>query len=98
MRRTEPIRFGDAWDEFLKSSPNIARKIASAKIPDVWRDIAGQKISNYTREIKVENGVMTICITSSVLRNELFMKRDTIKEHVNKFMGMQVVNIVLIKA
>lgn len=97
MRRREPIRFGDAWSEFIKSTPSVARKIAGAKVPLMWAQLAGNRIAYYTREVKVENGVMTIYITSAALKHELFMKRDAIKAHINKEMGMQIVNVVLIK-
>lgn len=97
MRRTDPIRFGDAWSEFLKSTPSVARKIAIAKIPQIWPQLVGNRIAYYTREVKVENGILTIYLISAALKHELFMKRDIIRDHVNKEIGMRVINVVLIK-
>lgn len=97
MRRTEPIRFGDAWSEFIKSTPSVARKIAAAKIPLIWSQLVGNRIAYYTRDVKVDNGVITIFLTSSALKHELFMKRDAIKDHINKELGMRIINVVLIK-
>ena len=36
MRRRDPVRIGDALNDFFSSTPVIARKIAEAKIPDLW--------------------------------------------------------------
>ncbi len=97
MRRTDPIRFGDAWNEFIKSTPSVARKIAAAKIPQTWSQLVGNRIAYYTRDVKVDNGILTIYITSAALKNELFMKRDVIRDHINKEIGMRIINVVLIK-
>ena len=36
MRRRDPVRIGDALNDFFSSTPVIARKIAEATIPDLW--------------------------------------------------------------
>lgn len=97
MRRSEPIRFGDAWGEFLRNSPNIARKIAEAKAVQKWPEVMGDTVASFTRNIELKNGVLTVYITSSVLRNELFMQRATIKDTVNQAVGQKVVNVVIVR-
>ena len=97
MRRTDPIRFGDAWSEFIKSTPSVARKIAAARIPRIWPQLVGNRVAYYTKSVKVDNGVLTIYLTSAALKHELFMKRDAIKEHINREIGERIINVVLIK-
>ena len=41
MRRRDPVRIGDALNDFFSSTPVIARKIAEAKIPDLWPVLVG---------------------------------------------------------
>ena len=51
MRRRDPVRIGDALNDFFSSTPVIARKIAEAKIPDLWPVLVGNVIASYTTKI-----------------------------------------------
>lgn len=97
MRRCDPIRFGDAWNEFLRSCPSVARKIAEAKAVRLWEEVMGGYVASQTRNIELKNGVLTAYITSSAVRHELFMRRASIQEAMNQAVGMKVVNVVIIK-
>ena len=46
MRRRDPVRIGDALNDFFSSTPVIARKIAEAKIPDLWPVLVGNVIAS----------------------------------------------------
>lgn len=97
MRRTEPILIGDIWQEFLNSAPGVARKIAEAKIPDIWPMAAGSTIASYTTAMNLHKGVLYVKVGSSVARNELFMKRESLKNEINRILGMQIVNVIIVK-
>lgn len=53
MRRRDPVRIGDALNDFFSSTPVIARKIAEAKIPDLWPVLVGNVIASYTTKIEL---------------------------------------------
>ncbi len=96
MRRTQTIRIGDLWSDFLKSAPTIARKIAEAKVADVWPQVAGPA-GRYTTSVETKDGIVTVRLSSSVMRSELFMRRSEIKEAINRALGQDVVRNIIIK-
>ena len=95
MRRKEPIRIGEALDELFKSMPTIARKIAEAKIPDRWPLLVGSVIASYTTRMEVKNGRLFVYISSSVARNEVFMRRAVLKEEINRLSGLEVISTII---
>ena len=83
MRRRDPVRIGDALNDFFSSTPVIARKIAEAKIPDLWPVLVGNVIASY--------------LSSSVARNEVFMRRSALMDAINEASGIRIVSSVIVK-
>lgn len=97
MRRSNPVKIGDLWDDFLKSAPTIARKIAEAKVPDIWPSVVGNRIAMYTASVKVEKGILIVKMTSAPARSELFMRRSELRERINAALRMDVIRDVVVK-
>ena len=85
MRRRDPVRIGDALNDFFSSTPVIARKIAEAKIPDLWPVLVGNVIASYTTKIELRTGGrLFVHLSSSVARNEVFMRRSALTDAINE--------------
>lgn len=98
MRRREPVRVGDALNDFFTTNPTVARKLAEARIPDLWPQLVGDLIASYTSKIDLQpGGRLIVHITSSVARNEVFMARAALKDEINKLSGMVVVAHLIVK-
>lgn len=97
MRRTKPARIGELLDDFMESSPNVARKMAEARVADVWAKIVGIHAANHTQSVEVKNGVLTATMTSSVVRHEIFMQRNSLRDALNKELGRRVVRVLIVK-
>ena len=96
MRRTQTRRIGDILEEFFKR-PYVARKIAEGKLPEFWREIVGEHVANLTHDVRLERGILYISVSSSVVRNDLFFRRDQLAQLINQRAGMQLVNAVIIR-
>ena len=79
------------------SVPHSARKIAEAKIPDRWPLLVGPVIAAYTTRMEVRNGRLFVYISSSVARHEIFMRRETLNDEINRLSGMQVISTIIVK-
>ena len=91
MRRRDPIRIGDALNDFFTSTPTIARKIAEARIPDVWPRVVGDIVASYTVRLEIKTGGrLFVYLSSSVVRNEIFMQRAALKEAINRAVGSDI--------
>ncbi len=96
MRRTQTRRIGDILEEFFKR-PYVARKIAEGKLPEFWREIVGEHVANLTHDVRLERGILYISVSSSVVRNDLFYRRDQLAQLINQRAGVQLVNAVVIR-
>lgn len=96
MRRTKTILMGDLLEEFF-SRPYVAAKVAEGKLPDMWRTIVGDRVADMTTRLSLENHVLYVHVTSSVVRSELFYRRDALAAEINRLSGVRLVNVVIIK-
>ncbi|MBQ1226722.1 MAG: DUF721 domain-containing protein [Alistipes sp.] len=87
---------GDVLKEFF-SRPYVAAKVAEGRLPDTWREIVGDRVADLTTSLKLENHVLTAHISSSVVRSELFYRRESLMQEINRLSGVKLVNVVLIK-
>lgn len=98
MRRREPVRVGEALDQFFRERPEILKKFAEARLPEVWAQVVGPEIAKYTLRVNVERGGrMFVYLNSSVVRNEVFMRRAALKEELNRVLGQEVVAHLIVK-
>ncbi|MFI3330615.1 MAG: DUF721 domain-containing protein [Rikenellaceae bacterium] len=97
MRRTKPVRIGELWADFLKDTPLIAAKIAEAKLPEYWAEIVGPAVASYTPSMNLHKGVLYINVSSSVVRHEILIRRETLRHSLNEKMGFRLINSIIVK-
>ena len=96
MKRTNYQPIGEVLQEFF-AQPHIAAKIAESRIPEVWPSVVGERAASMTTELRVERHVLYAHIKSSVIRQELFYRRDAIAAEINRVLGVKVVNVLIIR-
>lgn len=82
MKKSNEMSLGDAIQAFLKTN-ELDEKLLETEIYARWEELAGRAINNKTNKVKVEKGILTVYVTSSVLRNELSLRRSELLERVN---------------
>ena len=97
MRKTAPTKLGDLWDDFLKSNSFVARKLAEAHVSEVWPAVVGPAVAAQTVSLSVEKGILTAKFASSVVRSEIFMRREALRDAINKELGVDVLRTVIVK-
>lgn len=96
MRRTKIVKVGDLVNDLFRD-PVIRRKIAEGRLPDTWAEVAGPGIASCTGEVSYRNGIMTVRITSAVVRHETFMRRSELRDRINVCSGAALVRELIIK-
>jgi len=96
MRRTKTMLFGDVLQDFF-SQPYVAAKVAEGKLPETWRAVVGDRVADSTTELKLENHILYAHLSSSILRSELFYRREQIAAEINRVSGVRLVNALIIK-
>lgn len=96
MRRTEPKRIGEMFDELFRS-PDIAAKIAEGCLPDTWREVVGEDIARQTSGMRLQKGTLYVHVLSSVVRSELMLRRTSLCNALNARSRVPVVRNIIIK-
>jgi hypothetical protein len=94
-RRSEPISLGDGLKGVF-SEYKIEEKLSLVEVRNRWSEIMGGAIANKTSSINLHNGVLSISITSSVLKQELSFAKDKIKTHMNLALKKEIIKDVII--
>jgi predicted nucleic acid-binding Zn ribbon protein len=96
MRRTRTVRVGELLDDLFRD-PAIRRNIAEGRLPDTWAEVAGPVAASNTEKVEFKNGIMTVWLTSSVLRHEIFMRRTMLRDAVNSASGFSLVRELIVR-
>lgn len=96
MKRSETVHIGEVLDEFFRR-PYVAAKVAEGRLPETWREVVGERVASLTSSLRLDNHVLYAHITSSVVRTELFNRRETLAAEINRISGVRLVNVVIIK-
>ena len=97
MRRRNTESIGEVIRQYFAENPFIRRKIAENRVVAGWKALLGKSASNYTTSIYLRNGVLYVQLSSSVLRSELSMAKDKLKDKLNEYAGMQVINDIVLR-
>lgn len=97
MRRSRPIRIGELWSGFLDSNPVTTRKLCEARIPEAWNATVGPAVASLTTSVSIKNGTLLVCLSSSVARHDIFMRRAQLLRTLNEKLGMEVIGNIIVK-
>jgi len=96
MRRSNTQSLSDVLKEYIKSN-HIERKLKEVDVVQSWENLLGKTIAKYTRNIYIRNKVLYVEISSSVVKNELFMMREEICRKINENAGEEIVRQMIFK-
>jgi len=86
MRRNKTITLGEALSDLVREY-RLEKGLKEAEVLNIWESIAGRVITARTKRTYLRDGVLHIHLTSSVVRNELMMLRDSLKNRINSRAG-----------
>jgi predicted nucleic acid-binding Zn ribbon protein len=95
MRRSKTISLAEAVNDYIKEM-NLGGKLSEISVINSWEEIVGKAISSRTTKIFIKDHILYVHLNSSVVRNELLMLREALREKLNKNAGSEVIiDIVL---
>ena len=66
-------------------------------VRDAWRNLMGNGVNTYTRNVVLKNGILYVELTSAVLRAELSFGKDKILKMINEELRRDVVQEVVLR-
>ncbi len=96
MRRTRTVRVGELINDLFRD-PVIRRNIAEGRLPKTWAEVAGPMGGSGTDGVEFKRGILTVRISSSVVRHETFMRRSELRDAINLASGFTLVRELIVK-
>lgn len=90
MRKKNTELLSDVIRQVLKEQ-RLDLPLQQKRLIDAWPLVLGSNIIQYTSELSIKNRVLYVSMTSSVLRHDLFLSREEIKNSLNKQVGAEVI-------
>ena len=96
MKRTEAKNIGQIINELLQQE-HLDVALDEHRASALWPQIVGDGINRYTIKRYVNNGVMTVHLSSASLANELLLNRATIIQRINEALGRDIIHEIIFK-
>jgi hypothetical protein len=96
MRRSKTISLAEAVNDYIKEM-NLGVKLSEVAVINSWEEIVGKAISSRTTKIFIKNSILHVHLNSSVVRNELLMLREAIREKLNQKAGSEVIKDIVLR-
>lgn len=90
MRKSNTQPFGEVLREYI-SAMKFDRKLKEVDVVQSWEALLGKTIAGYTRNIYLSKQILYVEISSSVVKNELVMMREEIRNKLNEQAGEEMV-------
>jgi hypothetical protein len=96
MRRSKTITLAEALKDYVREM-NLEGKLNEVGVINSWEEIVGKAISSRTSKIYIKDHILYVHLTSSVVRNELLMLREMLREKLNQKAGSEVVKDIILR-
>lgn len=95
-RFNEEQSIQDVLKNFI-SHNKLQGGIDKVEVKDVWFNLMGNGVANYTEEVELRKDTLYVKLTSSVLREELMFGREKIIKMINQEIGKEVVKTLVLR-
>ena len=96
MRRSNTEKLDEILSQVLKQN-HLDEKLYEVKVINSWPVVLGENIMNYTSNISFSKKKLYVTLSSSVLRQELFLSREIIIKSLNETVGANIVQEIVFK-
>lgn len=96
MRRSKTISLAEAMEDYIKEM-NLGAKLKEISLINSWETIVGRAISSRTSKVYIKDKILFVHLKSSIVRNELMMLREALREKLNNQAGEEIVKEIVLK-
>jgi hypothetical protein len=96
MRRSIPGRIGDLLGEYVRVN-RFDVKLMEVDAIEFWGELMKPVFSRYCGDVSIRNGILYAEITSSVVKAELHMMRESLREKINSRLGYEMIQKIVLK-
>lgn len=87
---------GDILNEIIKTN-KLEPGLNQISVADAWKNLMGNGVNNYTKNVLLKGSTLYVELTSAVLREELSYGKDKIIRMINEELGKEIVKDVVLR-
>ena len=95
-RENDSYSIQDLMKSFIKEN-NLSKGMQKIKIEELWIQLMGQGVANYTTAIRLQNKTLIVQLSSSVLREELSYGKEKIINMINEELGKDIIKKLILR-
>ena len=96
MERSNTQNIRDVIRAYLKES-GLEKPLKERKLIQSWEALLGKSVARATTRIFIKDRKLFVYLSSSVIRNELFMLQDEILKKLNESAGEEMLKEIILK-
>jgi hypothetical protein len=96
MRRSKTISLAEAVKDYIREM-KLGDKLSEVGVINSWEETVGKAISSRTTKIYIKDHILYVHLSSSVVRNELLMLREALREKLNQKAGTEVIKEIILR-
>ncbi|HLV62018.1 DUF721 domain-containing protein [Galbibacter sp.] len=95
-RHNESNSLNDLLKTFVQEN-SLEKGLNKIDVRNAWKNLMGQGVNTYTTEIELKRDTLYVCLSSSVLRQELVYGKDKIIKMINEELGKEIVKAIVFR-
>lgn len=95
-KKDDFLNMSEALNDF-KAQNKLQKGFERVDVDNAWKEVMGPGIMTYTTQIKFSGSTLFISLSSSVLREELLYGRTKILENLNKHLGKELIEKLVLR-
>ncbi|MDR1056337.1 MAG: DUF721 domain-containing protein [Prevotellaceae bacterium] len=96
MRRSKTMQINALLQLFIKEF-KLEKGLLENRTLNLWDEVMGNMVAKATRLKYIKDGKLYVYLSSSVIRHELFMMRTEIVKEINRRVGQDIINDLILK-
>ena len=97
MLKKNAQQLNEILSDFFDENPALKTSVAEHRAVSAWRELLGEGVTYYTKNVYFKRNVLHVQLTSSVLRAELIMNKQNLIDRLNEHAEMDIVRDIVIR-
>lgn len=95
-RNNSDLSMADALKAFIHEN-KLEKGMDKVNAKEAWKKLMGNGVNKYTTAVELQNDVLYVSLSSSVLREELSLGRSKIITMLNEELGKELVKKLVLR-
>jgi len=97
MKKTDAQPLSEVLSSFFDQNGELKWKLAEHRVVSAWRELLGESVSKFTKNLYFSRHVLYVQLTSAPLRAELLLNKEALIKRLNDYTGVHVVKDIVFR-